>query len=365
MDNDRNIVSSTDAQYNGIYEQDIRNMLSSETRKGNFETARQEPMMVSYDTLDVNGWKIINMVPESFVTQQVSEVNSIILSVILISILIFVILTVSMIFLITRPIKQFTGVMKKVGDGDLSIRFRPAANDEIGLMAHTFDQMLDNINSLMEEVKTERDGKIFAELKTLQQQINSHFLYNTLDSIYWMSKSGNGDDAAEMIASLAQFIRLGLNNGEDMTTVAKEIEHVRNYMTIQKYRYDGKLNYRIDADKNAMDCVVPKLLLQPLVENSILHGIVKLSRPGHIDIRVQKRDNRVIFEVEDDGVGLDAEKIKARIASGKAADNGDTKGGYALYNIYNRLKMIYKDAARIEFYGRPGAGSKVTITLPA
>ncbi|MEG1880251.1 MAG: sensor histidine kinase, partial [Oscillospiraceae bacterium] len=318
--------------------------------------------LVNYNTIDINGWRLVAIFPKSTLTKQADVMRSMVLYIALLSIFVFVSISIIVVLFVTAPIGKFVNVMNKVKDGDMTIRFKPDKDDEIGMLGNTFNNMIENINVLMVEVEQERNMKVVAELKSLYQQINSHFLYNTLDSIYWLCKGGDGENAANMLSALANFMRLGLNNGEEITTISKELQHVENYMVIQKYRYDD-LSCEIKVDDEIMECLIPKLILQPLVENSIIHGINENGNKsgGNIIITGKRVGDSIVLSVSDDGTGMDTETVYALMKDG---GKSETKGGYALHNVYNRLKMNHKYEGTVELYSDNKNGSTVTITLP-
>lgn len=226
---------------------------------------------------------------------------------------------------------------------------------EIELLADNYNQMLRRIRSLMDEISDKEETLRQAELNALVSQINPHFLYNTLGTIIWMAEFNDSAKVIALTKSLSAFFRLSLSGGREHITVADELDHVRQYLYIQKARYEDKLSYEITAPETLLDYTVPKIILQPIVENSIYHGIKPLDGPSRITVTAAERGDLLIFTVTDNGVGFDP-----------AADN---RGGVAgpgsvgLRNVDERLKLYYGPDCGVRIDSAPGRGCTVKLTL--
>ena len=203
--------------------------------------------------------------------------------------------------------------MRRVEDGDLHVRSQVSSRTELGQLSDSFDHMIAKTAELMDERLRSEEQKRKSEWKALQAQIQPHFLYNTLDSIIWMSHAGRNAEVVEMTSALALLLRSSIGDGSDTNTLKKEIAHVRSYLTIQKMRYNEKLRYEIDLDPQTEDCLLPKLILQPLVENAIYHGIKVKQQGGTVRIESLLEEDRLLITVEDDGVGMTAEEVRKYI----------------------------------------------------
>ncbi len=221
--------------------------------------------------------------------------------------------------------------------------------------------MLDNIKKLIDQVYQAQSQKRNAELRVLQSQINPHFLYNTLDTIQWKALEHNAYDVADMINSLSVFFRLSLSGGKEFITVADEIEHVKNYLCIQKIRYMDKVNYEINVEQAVSRYLVPKMIIQPLVENSIYHGLKQKKNSGIITIKIFSEDDFIIIEVTDDGLGMSDEKLKELM---KNLSQSIETEHYGLYNINERLRLTFKDKYCIEITSIFNEGTTVSLKLP-
>ncbi|WP_418578590.1 cache domain-containing sensor histidine kinase [Hungatella sp.] len=235
------------------------------------------------------------------------------------------------------------------------VRIRKNSFYEVELLAGNYNRMIHRIRILMDEISDKEKTLRHAELNALVSQINPHFLYNTLDTIVWMAEFNDSTRVIALTKSLAAFFRLSLSEGRELITVEDELEHVQQYLYIQKERYGDKLNYTIHAPEEVLDYTVPKIILQPIAENSIYHGIKPLDRPGQITITVQEEGEKLIFTVSDNGAGcrLDA----------AAADNPSRPGKVGLKNVDERLKLYYGPGYGVTIHSAPGAGCRVELTV--
>ena len=232
--------------------------------------------------------------------------------------------------------------------------------DEIGYLSRTYDYLMDRIGSLMEEKY--RDGiQVKAlELKTLQEQINPHFLYNTLDTIHWLAQEGNPHKVGQAVTALAEFYRLSLSGGDDEVSVRDELRRISTYVDIQNIRFSDAIHLIVDIDGELGDCLILKLLLQPFVENAILHGIMrKPSKEGYILIDAIIVDAHLHITIEDNGIGMTAHSMQAVMSE----DMGD-KSGYGLKNVQQRIALHYGSDAGVHFSSPPGGGTRALIILP-
>ncbi len=262
-------------------------------------------------------------------------------------------------------ISLFAKTMESVEQGNVRTRLMPEGDDEIAQLMGGFDRMMDRIDSLMEErVEYARQIK-HLELKALQAQINPHFLYNSLDLINCTAISRNVPEISRMVRSLGQFYRASLSHGKEVIPLADEIRHARLYMEIQNMRFDNRLQTEWQLDESAGRCQVIKIILQPLIENAMIHGIFeKPSKTGTIRVCTRREGGLLRITVEDDGVGMNE---AARLANFSPSSPGstETEGGYGVRNICDRLHIVYGDPYGLFCESVPGRGTKVTILLPA
>lgn len=262
---------------------------------------------------------------------------------------------------ITQPIHALQHTMHQVEQGDLNVRCGVTAGNELGQLSDSFNHMIATTQSLMDEAARVAEQKRISEWRALQAQIQPHFLYNTLDSIIWMSHAGRNAEVVEMTSALASLLRRSIGTGSDTNTLAEELDHVKSYLTIQKMRYNEKLQYELDMDPQTADCLLPKLILQPLVENAIYHGIKVKQTGGTVRVESILEEDRLLITVEDDGVGMTEEQI-ARIFEKKQSDAESTKIG--VYNVNERLQYYFGSEASMRYYSTPGRRTMVMLVLP-
>ncbi len=211
---------------------------------------------------------------------------------------------------ILQPIQELCDATEKVGEGDFAVRAQIRSRDEIAALGRAFNNMAENMQSLIDQVREDEEKMRKLDLRLLQEQINPHFLYNTLDTIVWLIESNETDQAVDMVITLSNFFRLVLSKGKEFISIREEEEHIRNYLEIQEMRYHDILEYNIQIDQSIYDHQIPKLTLQPLVENALYHGIKYKRAKGYIHIHGEKDGDRILLTVRDNGVGMDAEELE-------------------------------------------------------
>ncbi|MEA5050160.1 MAG: sensor histidine kinase [Oscillospiraceae bacterium] len=264
---------------------------------------------------------------------------------------------------ITDPIQQLELAMRRVEERDY---FRTqevsiSATAEVESLALRFNKMMQKISELMQRVIDEQNAQRKSELKALQNQINPHFLYNTLDSIVWLVEQNKNDAAREMVVALARLFRISISKGQEVIPVRSELEHVRNYLLIQSIRYSDSFDYVFDVDENVLECMTMKLILQPIVENCIYHGLKNRIDKGHIRISAKREDGFIVFTVCDNGYGMKQETIDALYESFR---DGAPSEGVGLKNIYTRIRMYYNNAAQMIIESELDEGTSITVKEP-
>lgn len=267
---------------------------------------------------------------------------------------------------VTVPINELTLTAEKLGHGDLKARAGVSGLKEVNVLARTFNTMSDRIAALMEKTRIEQENLRVSELRLRQVQINPHFLYNTLDSIIWMAEGGNNEKVVEMTSDLSDFFRTVLSEGHDFITIAEEESHIRSYLKIQKIRYEDILDYQIVMEPVIRDQIVLKMILQPIVENALYHGIKNKRGGGTITVRGYEDRSGIVFEVEDDGIGMDEEtleKLREKIKGGDNSRKLDQKGGFGLNNVAQRIRMYYGDGSDLTIESEKNVGTCMKIYL--
>lgn len=264
---------------------------------------------------------------------------------------------------VTNPIRHLKETAEKLGQGELSVRADLSGLEETDVLARTFNTMSDKIADLMEKTKEEQKNLRVTELKLLQAQINPHFLYNTLDSIIWMAEGGNNRQVVEMTTDLSDFFRTVLSEGHDFVTVEEEETHIRSYLKIQKIRYEEILDYEIGIEPSIKNRVMLKMILQPIVENAIYHGIKNKRGGGTVRVRGYEDRSGVVFEVEDDGSGMDEKTLKTLREKMCGTYPVDQKGGFGLHNVAQRIRMYYGEGSDITIESEKGVGTCMKVYL--
>jgi two-component system, sensor histidine kinase YesM len=317
-------------------------------------------LMITSQTLPNLNWIVIGVYPLDEFIQEQTSITILIVAIGLTIAGIGILATMFISSLIFNPINSLQKRMKRAEQGTLAVvNTSIYTKDEIGELNNSFDAMMNQINELLQHIKSEERAKRKAELKFLQAQINPHFLYNTLDSIIWMAES-NHKNVVPMTENLAMLFRLSLSGGREIITIREEIEHVKSYLNIQKMRYDKKMDFKIDVDEDILDLQTLKLILQPIVENAIYHGIKNMRNKGNILIKGRRVLDSVLFQIMDDGVGIEKERL-ADIFQVQSHN----KSGVGIKNVHERIKLYYGEKYGLEINSERGIGTVVDIWLPA
>ncbi len=269
---------------------------------------------------------------------------------------------------IQNPIEDMERLSTKVANGDLTARIELPHVDELDTLAENLNTMTEQIDVLIKKNMEEQKNFQKAEVKALQAQITPHFLYNTFDTIVWLAEEERTDEVVKITKAFSEFLRISLSRGHEWITIGQELEHIKNYLTIQKIRYADILNYNIEANPDLLDAKIIKLVLQPLVENAIYHGIKNKRGRGVLKVNVDFADEErktIRFAVEDNGAGFTPERleeVRNELASGDL-DSEKLSSVYGLYNVNKKLKLYYgNQTSGLIIESEQGKGSLVTFT---
>lgn len=265
----------------------------------------------------------------------------------------------------TKPVTKLSRLMQRAQTGDLSVHFDNHYKGEIGQLGDAFNSMVDKIDKLLSLVYQEQKKKREAELKILHEQIKPHFLYNTLDTIQWMAKKYQAQDIVDIVLALSNFFRISLSQGKEYITLEQEVEMVKSYLDIQKFRYEELFDYQIDMEACILKCRVLKLSLQPLVENALYHGIKESDQEkGTIWIRGWKEDGAsIILEVEDNGAGMSEERLRQMNRWMISGEKEEEVQAYGTKNVNDRVKIAYGEEYGLSFRKRDGGGTIATLKI--
>jgi two-component system, sensor histidine kinase YesM len=265
------------------------------------------------------------------------------------------------------PIKKLHDVTTTITRNDLQALVTSDNVDEITELGMSFNIMIGRIRELLDSKIKEQENLKKAELRALQAQINPHFLYNTLDTIIWMAQSNKNDQVIDIVSALSKFFRISLSKGNDWITIGEEIERTRSYLTIQRMRYRDIMDFTIEAEEGVANYTILKLILQPLVENALYHGIKNKRQGGTIKLRAKMRnENEVLLEVEDDGIGFTPDKL-VQLQAELADDSGDIRleSGFGIGNVNKRIRLYYGKQFGVTVKSEYNTGTCVSLFIPA
>ncbi len=265
---------------------------------------------------------------------------------------------------ISKPIQQLSGITNQVAKGDLSVRSNIQSGAEVKVLSDSLNIMIQKLSNLIETVKIEQTNLREAELKLLQAQISPHFLYNTLDTIVWLAESGKLEDVVVMVGYLSNYFRTSLSKGKDMITLRDEELHVRSYLQIQQLRYKDILEYEIMIPEELETCRVPKITLQPIVENALYHGIKNKRGKGKITITGKREKGSIILTVIDNGIGMSEDRLKQVLEGLELKEQTCDKDFYGLYNVNERIRLYYGPEYGLRIRSVHQEGTAVEIHLP-
>ena len=263
---------------------------------------------------------------------------------------------------IRTPIARLEKFAASLAGGDLQARAPETPVTELHELTQSLNTMAGRLQDLIDENRREQENLKKSELRALQAQINPHFLYNTLDAIVWLAEAGQSREVIHITRALSDFFRISLSQGKDWIPLSEEIKHLTGYLTIQKIRYRDILDYQIDIPEELGSCQVLKLLMQPLVENAIYHGVKHRRGRGLVRVTGRMEDSWLILEVADNGAGMTDERL-AQVREGLSG-SGAESAGYGLFNVNKRIQLYYNQPQGVWIESRPGEGTSVTLKLP-
>ncbi len=312
-------------------------------------------------------WTLMNSVTIDQTNSNFKYIQNMIIIIGLLAIVIAVYISVLISGNVTRPIRDLTATMKKVSNGDLNAKtdmsLTKGAAEEVIELNEVFNHMTTQLQALLEEVYNQGLREKDAELRALKAQIQPHFLYNTLDTVYWMLIDKSEYDIAQIITKLGEILRYSIKKGSTYVLVKDEITQISNYLFLQQTRFEDNLNYQINIDDSIYECQMPSFIIQPFVENAINHGIMQEKGSGSVTINGYKKGKNLIFEVLDDGCGMTGEEID-KIFKGKP-DGTRSHGGIGVLNVHERIQYYYGNDYGVRIESEVDLGTKITIEIPA
>lgn len=363
IDEEGNIIYHPQQQlmYGGLRTENIDEIMNSEMDSFVIEDGK-DSRLYTMSRSDKTGWTVVGTAYSSELLRNNKQTQMLYFVVAAILLICVVVISHLISRGITRPIENLRDSMSMVQEGKFDkANVEITTDNEIGSLSRSFNVMTEKIHTLMDQNIYEQKQKRKSELKALQAQINPHFLYNTLDSIIWMSEAGRNEEVVVMTSALARLFRQSISNEKEQVPVSQEIEYVRSYLTIQKMRYKDKLDYHIDVDVSIMKSPIIKFALQPIVENAIYHGIKYKDTKGNLWVRGFIKDDKVQIEIEDDGIGMDAEAMSHLFDERKT--NFKTNG-VGVTNVQKRLQLYYGSDYGLSYRSQVGVGTTATVKIP-
>ncbi|WP_435925403.1 sensor histidine kinase [Paenibacillus sp. DYY-L-2] len=320
-----------------------------------------EQRIITIQTVKPAGWKIVGVAyADEFLTTK-KELSGFLYGFLLAAVAVILVINLYVSDKISQPIRRLERSVKKVEQGDFGTTVYVSGAYEVEQLSKRFNLMLRRIRELMDQIIQEQEAKRKSELDVLQSQINPHFLYNTLNSVTRMAELGKTDEVVTTITSLSRFFRISLSKGKHIISVQEELEHVRHYLIIQTIRFKNKFRYEIVADPETLGLQTLKLILQPLVENAIHHGIEKSAEEGFIGVYARIREDRLEFVIKDNGIGMTKETVDKLMSGSLRSESGS---GVGVINVQERIKLYYGKTYGLHYESEPEEGTTVTIHLP-
>ena len=348
--------------YSGRFNED--NKYAATLKDGiTVENLRGKNITLNVRTIGYTGWKLVGVTPSAALGIDGIKFRFFVLFVADLFLFLLAMINAFISDKISNPIKRLDGSVREIESGNLDVEILPSGSYEVEHLGKSIKNMLGRIKVLMSDLVAEHNAKRKSEFDTLQSQINPHFLYNTLDIIVWMIENENSDKAVNIVTALAKFFRISLSKGKNIITVKDEVEHVRNYLMIQNMRFKNRFEYSIDVDEKVLSYSSLKLMLQPLVENAIYHGMEFMDGDGEIDVKVFKEDNSLYFTITDNGLGMSEDMVETLLSKNFVPSKKGS--GIGVKNVNERIKLYFGSEYGLKVESEPDEGTKITIHLPA
>lgn len=363
LDQDGNVVYHPQQQqlYNELQTENIDLVMNTDKETlmdGSGDNARIYTISRSEKT----GWTVVGCTNVAELLKDSKKARSIYVLVAAILVVVALILSNFIARNITRPLQQLRDSMARVQEGDFgAAEVEVTSRNEVGSLTRSFNVMTSRIQELMKQNIYEQQQKRKSELKALQSQINPHFLYNTLDSIIWMAEGKKNEEVVVMTASLARLLRQSISNEEEQVPIGQEVEYARSYLTIQKMRYKDKLEFQIQVDAQIMRVPIIKLVLQPLIENAIYHGLKYKEGKGLLIVRGYREGENAVLQIKDNGAGMDEQTLSHIFEKHKVNYRSN---GVGVYNVQKRLQLYYGMDYGITYSSKQGEGTTASIVIP-
>jgi len=320
----------------------------------------KKKVMIYSKSIPKTDWQIVNVIDRDYLFKEVYYIRNLTLIAGFVALMVMLSISLSISKGIAGPVKSIIHAMRMTQNGELTARAEAGTRDEIGIIASQFNLMMERIVQLIDEVKRVNKKEKEAEIKALEAQINPHFLYNTLDSINWMAIEKEEYDISNSLKQLANILRYSINKSNEIVTISMEIEWMKNYLSLQKNRFSDSFQYNISVDPCLMGCRIRKLLFQPFIENSIIHGFEGKRKDGAVEICIKAvEEARMMFSIKDNGKGMTESKIQKVFY-----DIEKDKNGIGVNNVLSRLELYYGGDYELSVMSEEGLGTEISINIP-
>ena len=367
MDENGQIIFHTDSTKIGTVFRGIKDL---PLVNGSFQTGEnQGKTLISVNKSGRHKWMLVHSIPLKYLTKGTDMVRNVTVLAFFILVIITSLISVFLAWSVTKPIKKLGNLMQEVETGNLSVSIPITSKDEVGVLAQSFDSMLTEIRGLIQKNYSIEIRQKNAELYALQSQINPHFMYNTLQTISMAVEDGESQTVVEMVTLLGRMLRYSLSNKERIVPISQEVEHIQDFLKIQKYRFEERITYEIHTELDSGTYFTPKFILQPIVENSIKYGLEK--RKGlSIQILVNEFKNDqgkkdILFSVRDNGPGINEEKLAEISRKLKSDPMGERDSGFGILNVHARVMMMFGNQYELRVISSIDQGTEITIQIPA
>lgn len=352
FDEHKNIIFKKDNSLGSDYSQLLQHSYGTKI-EGNFETTiNKKDFNVLYRKINSVGWTLVMSISDEEINNNILKSSQFIVKVGIIISLVCILVAIILSYEISSPVRKLRKVMKIVESGNLDVQIADLGKDEIGDLGRSFNNMVKQLRKLIDEMYVQKLINKDSELAALQAQINPHFLYNTLESINCIAELKGVKEISKMVKILAQLLRNSISDNKEYITIEKELENIKSYIYLQNVRFGDKIKMDIKCIETIKVAKIPKLILQPVVENSIIHGLEQKIGNGHLTIDISQPGDIIIISIEDDGVGFDKNKIEFR------------NTGFGMKNVDRRIKILFGEEYGLSIDSNPGKGTCVIIVLP-
>ncbi len=340
-----------------FWDSPFREEVSNQKQGKIYVEGNKVPKLLVYHTQSQSALTIVATVPLNIVAENNSYLRQKVIFSFLLSLSLAILISFIFAKYMVRPISKLAKSMKKVEEGNLTVRVNLNRNDELGVLENSFNQMVVRLKESMDNTIEQQRQLRIAEIKILQSQINPHFLYNTLDAIKWTAKLNQVTEISDVVTHLGKLLRNSINSDQEFLTVEENLALINHYLKIQELRYSDGFDVEMDIAEGMMDYKIPKLILQPIVENAIVHGFENIEDKGKLRIVGYEKQDDIYFEVHDNGIGMTEEQIATAIS--KKSDEH-----IGLYNVDQRLRLYYGEFYGVMIESTYQVGTKITIRIP-